>query len=170
MKKLIIFIMLMATILMGCGVSQSIPPAAYETIWSGKVSITIETPSTEGGEVIYINALGGGKVEVTKISVLYGGEWDEDTKTWQLSIPRGGHASLGIQLKNTGGDFTTVYTYISETNPAPGVKLNAIPLLKRELVIPSGETRWVNFAVWVSTEATLGTSLDDVELAIRSNP
>jgi len=177
MKKLIIFIMVLTTILMGCGVSQPIqpippaPPTTYETIWSGKVSITIETPSTEGGTVIDINTPGRGNVEATKISTMNGGEWDETTNTWELSIPRGDTASLGIQLKNTGGDFTTVYTYISNANPALGVKLNAITdNMKGEVVIPSGETRWVDFGVLVSTEAPLGTSLDDIELAIRSNP
>jgi len=182
MKKLIIFIMVLTTILMGCGVSQPIqpippaPPITYETIWSGKVSIKIETPSTEEGKVIDINDLRGGKVKVTEISTMslpsewIGGEWDEDTKTWQVSILRGDHAMLGIVLKNTGGDFATVYTYISNTTPAPGVKLSAVPLANGwdELVIPSGETRWVTFNVRSGTEVALGTSLDDIELAIRS--
>lgn len=142
--------LLIAAILLGVFVGGIY---AYETLWRGKASIMVEPPS--GGEA---------QVEVTSIHT-QDGWWDESTSTWEVSIPRGDTARLHIKLENTGGDFATVYSYISDTNPALGVEIRGM-FLHRERVIPSGGTLYVGFAVEVATDAEPG-KLGDVELAIR---
>ena len=129
---------------------------AYETLWSGKSHIIIEPPE------------GAGQLEVTNVEARHG-TWDDSSKTWTVSIPRGGHGELDVTVTNVGGDATTCYMYISNIDPAPGVTLTAFLACPHSgwstsgYVLAAGESKTMEFVVWASADAQPGT-LPEIEL------
>lgn len=149
-----IIITLFAALLIAGGVY------AYETLWSGKAHITVETPT------------GGGQVEITSIHADRG-TWNESTGTWTVSIPRGGDAALHFTAENTGGDAVTVACHVLYENPAyqplvaGGIAVgNGVTIVPDSRIVPSGESRGLGFLILVSVDAEPG-ELPKIPLEIR---
>ena len=130
---------------------------AYDVLWSGKVKITIEPPSAEGGADIQVTG-----IHVDK------GSWDEATGRWMVSLKRGQMACMIVNLANTGSDIGQVSVSVngqSSYSPVLGVEIDAIN--NSAGGIPEGaEDWWVSFAIDVSADAEPGT-LPDINLEIR---
>lgn len=140
---------------------------AYETLWSGKAAITIEPPTGEA------------QLEITGISTsdsgsgIYGGTygtWDEASKTWTVSLPRGTSATLRMSLKNTGGDIVEIQKCVGDicfdaahsVEVAPGVMITVSGYNS----IAAGETGPVQFDIHAAADAEPGI-LPEVQLEIR---
>jgi hypothetical protein len=137
---------------------------AFETLWSGKANITIEPPESEGQLEIT-----GTRTEDSG-SGSYG-TWDESTKTWTVSLPRGTWASIRLDIKNTGDDLVevqkcvdgTCYDTAHSVQIATGVRVN----VSGACDIAAGETHPVIFEVRTESDAEPGT-LPEVQLEIRT--
>ena len=130
---------------------------AYETLWSGKAVITIENPG------------GAGALEVTDVSVSRG-TWDESSKTWTVSIPRGSIESLRVNVTNSGGDAVTCHYYVSNANPVPGVTItsdsgSSSGWTSTGYVFGAGNSEWLTFQVRTSADAEPGT-LPEIQLRL----
>jgi len=140
---------------------------AYETLWSGKAHITIEPPAGEA------------QLEITGVTTsdsgsgIYGGTygtWDEASKTWTVSLPRGTWATLRMSFKNTGGDLVEIQKCVGDTcfdaahsvDIAPGVMITGSGYNS----IAAGETGPVQFDIHVAADAEPGT-LPEIQLEIR---
>lgn len=121
---------------------------AYETLWSGKVNITIEEPPA-GSEA---------NLDIMSISS-DGGIWDEATETWTVSLQRGEMANLSIDLKNTGNDVAIVHSYIDGAQVSKQVAQGVLVSFGhgRELTIPAGGQNYVAFNVETDATAQPGT-------------
>ena len=138
---------------------------AYETLWSGKANITIEPPETEGElEIVGTRTEDSGSGSY--------GTWDETTKTWTVSLPRGTYAAIRLDIENTGGDLVEIQKCVDGTcfdtadsvQIATGVRVT----VSGACDIAVGETRPVYFEVRTESDAEAGT-LPEVQLEIRTD-
>jgi len=122
---------------------------AYETLWSGTGRLTIVSPTD------------GAVIEVTEVHVSTG-TWDESTDTWTASLSRGGIESIVVRVTNTGGDVATIYYYVSDANPAPGVTINSDSgsdsgWTTTGYNLAAGKSQSLTFQVRVDADAEPGT-------------
>jgi len=139
---------------------------AYQTIWSGKVRITIE-PAIKGTAE---------NIEVTKV-VANQGTWNNETKTWTVSVLQGDAAYLVVYLTNTGpgNSICQLTPYIDNKgyidprddggskHIAPGVGIN---WFGGATTLKGGTTDWIQFGLHAEINAQTGL-LPEIGLEIR---
>lgn len=129
---------------------------AYQVLWSGEASITIE--SVDGGT---------GKLEIASVTAESKGSWSDAADTWTVSLARGESARLRVTFENSGDDIVTYSPYINghelSTYVATGVRIQTVGDLAS---LAAGETGHVTFVVDAMAEAESG-SIPDVILQIR---
>jgi hypothetical protein len=130
---------------------------AYETLWSGKVHITIEAPASEG------------QLEVTGVTVDKG-TWDDNSDTWTVSLLRGDEVYIRTYLKNNGGDAIAVCGEVNGSSdqrihPCDGVTVvNVYPYINKQTT-PADATKHIAFKIEVDADAEPG-EVPEIELKI----
>ena len=133
---------------------------AYETLWSGNVVITIETPPEDATA----------EWELEGVSVDRG-TWNDATDTWTVSLARGEWigARLTVTFKNTGTDVVTFMPYVDGEDlsawVAPGVNIQTTGDLSQ---LPAAATGDITFSIGTTAEAEPGT-LSPIQLEIRDS-
>lgn len=149
----VLITVVIAALLIGGGVY------AYNLIWSGTASITIVSP-TPGPEF---------PLEVVSVRPTAGAF---DDGVWTLTLKRGQHAILYVDIKNPRSDVAVVQVTVNgewgeqQVYLAPGVRIAFAIGPESTKAIPAGETETVFWIVYAEATAESGT-LSDVTLEIR---